>query len=348
MYFPKFEYTSKFVLKLMQLEQSKTLLQASDLKYTTKTKILQKAKTKNLFQIGVNIGLELTIKDAEKAILGTKPRFEDDLLQKIFINSRQGIEYIHSSEIKNYQEFDNAVYQEINKKIVFDWKETWDAKYRNFNERYDDTADPLAHIRNTSIKGNELDVMVNDLIEWYKSAAPTVAPIIRIGVVFHRLLEIAPFIAGNTITTMLLIEHLLLTHGYSTKVFSSSTAAFLQNKENLADAFETSSQAEDLSYWLEWFVGVLENDLVSVRESIHDYVKEEEKSKSQPFLDLNNRQMKVLKYLQSVPTIKREEYCNIMEVSTMTAFRDLRDLVKKKLIKTEGRGRGTKYRLTNY
>jgi hypothetical protein len=32
----------------------------------------------------------------------------------------------------------------------------------------------------------------------------------------------------------------------------------------------------------------------------------------------------------------------------MTAFRDLKDLVRKKLIKLDGKGRGTKYKLASY
>ena len=73
---------------------------------------------------------------------------------------------------------------------------------------------------------------------------------------------------------------------------------------------------------------------------------EDERAKKQPFLDLNPRQLKVLRYLQNVPYIKREDYCHMMDVSTMTAFRDVNDLVRKKLLKVEGQGRGTKYRLS--
>jgi len=37
----------------------------------------------------------------------------------------------------------------------------------------------------------------------------------------------------------------------------------------------------------------------------------------------------------------------MMDVSTMTAYRDLTELMEKKLVKLEGQGRGTKYMLSN-
>ena len=75
--------------------------------------------------------------------------------------------------------------------------------------------------------------------------------------------------------------------------------------------------------------------------------EEEKRNTSQPFLDLNKRQLKILRYLQNIPTVQRDDYCQMMDVSTMTAYRDLNDLVSKKLIKVEGQGRGTKYKLAS-
>ena len=81
-------------------------------------------------------------------------------------------------------------------------------------------------------------------------------------------------------------------------------------------------------------------------ENLKDTIKEGE-SKKQPFLNLNKRQLKILKYLQKISQIKREEYVEIMEVSTMTAYRDLDELVKKGLLKVSGQGRSTRYILAS-
>jgi predicted HTH transcriptional regulator len=109
-----------------------------------------------------------------------------------------------------------------------------------------------------------------------------------------------------------------------------------------------SKQNFESSLWIERFVKSMARDVEEQKNEIDKQMAEEqEKNAKQPFLDLNKRQLKILKYLQTIPTVKREDYCAMMDVSTMTAYRDLDDLVNKKLIKVEGRGRGTKYMLVS-
>ena len=87
--------------------------------------------------------------------------------------------------------------------------------------------------------------------------------------------------------------------------------------------------------------------MLETREEMVKTLNEEDKSSKKPFLDLNKRQLKILRYLQTIPTVKREDYVQMMDVSTMTAYRDLTELMEKKLVKLEGQGRGTKYMLSN-
>ncbi len=347
MYEPQFNYTDKLVSNLIKLENNKTIIQTLDLPYEARNKLYNRTKAQNLFHLAHMLNLNITIKDAERILTGVIPQTDDPAKRDILVNFRNAEEFIRSPQADNFAEFDKTIIVELNKILVLNWRETWDAKYRNFNEKLDPRWDSFASLVDPEVKAKDLDLLMTDLIEWYKAANPTLTPIIKIAILFYRLIEICPFIAANKITILTILDNIFLKNQMSSKIYASVFKNVDQNDEAFIEAFSMSRKNHELTYWLETFTELMIKELVDVRESINDFVAEEEKSKKQPFLDLNKRQMKILKYLQTVPVIKREDYCHMMEVSTMTAFRDLNDLVRKKLVKIEGQGRGTKYKLAN-
>ncbi|MEA1963669.1 MAG: ATP-binding protein [Candidatus Aerophobetes bacterium] len=62
-------------------------------------------------------------------------------------------------------------------------------------------------------------------------------------------------------------------------------------------------------------------------------------------LGLNQRQIKVIKYIKEYGKIDRKTYCDICKVEKTVAHEELSDMVKKKIIKMVGKGRGAHYGL---
>jgi ATP-dependent DNA helicase RecG len=60
-------------------------------------------------------------------------------------------------------------------------------------------------------------------------------------------------------------------------------------------------------------------------------------------VELNERQKKAISLIETKGEITRKEYMNLNKVSNKTAYIDLRFLVKEKILKVVGKGRGTKY-----
>ena len=58
---------------------------------------------------------------------------------------------------------------------------------------------------------------------------------------------------------------------------------------------------------------------------------------------LNERQKKALKRVKVKGRITNKEYVNLNKVSRITATRELMDRVRKKILKQEGRGRGSRF-----
>lgn len=347
MYEPKLIYTDNLVSSLIRLENHKATLNNLDLTYNVKHKLTTNAKSLDMFELATMLGFQITIKDGEKLSTGIKVEGIDEASFKLIQNFRNVLEFNRSTIVDTYSEVDYAVLHHLNRLIIAGWKETWEAKFRTSTDQLDNTWDDFITLRDESIDNNTVEKEMFELIEWYKFAMPSVTPLIRLSILIFRLIEIYPFVAANKLTIMAITDYLLLRDGLASKTYMSVVKAFVQSKDRLVEAIELSRKNYDLAFWIEAFVEALSRDLSEIREGVNDYIIDEEKSKKQPFLDLNKRQLKVLRYLQTVPMIKREDYCHMMEVSTMTAFRDLNDLVRKKLLKIEGQGRGTKYRLAS-
>ncbi|MCA9381536.1 Fic family protein [Candidatus Dojkabacteria bacterium] len=346
MYTPKFNYSDKVVQNLVKIEKTKTQMEAIDLSYSIKNKIQFQNKAIDILHFSNFLGLEFTLKDAEKIVNAGKPENVDEVRGVILKNFKNALDFTRSNVADTYSEFDRPIILHLTKLILSQWRETWEVTFRNFEDRIDDRWDSYVGLRDTNIHSNEIENEMNELIEWYKYSSPTITPIVRIAVVFYRLIEISPFTAGNKFIISSIVDYLMMKHGFGARSNSSVLRMINQNEEKIQKAYDIVRKTYDLSHWIDIFTGMVMTDLGESREEIHEFIIEEEKSKQQPFLNLNKRQLKVLKYLQNVPTIKREDYCHMMDVSTMTAFRDLDDLVRKKLLKIEGRGRGTKYKLS--
>lgn len=346
MFRPNFNYTDKLVASLVKLESVKSSLTNLDLSYPIKHKLNINAKTQDIFHLGHMLGLDMTLKDAEKIAGGLRLEGFKDQNAYILSNFRNSLEFNRSNIADTYSELDFTVLLHVNKLITSSWRESWDSRLRNANDDFIDKDEWVA-LRDISITGEQVQSEMIELVEWYKSVIPTITPAIRIGIALFRVSEVAPYYAANMLSFIGLADYLFVKNGFAGKIYSSFVRNFDVNHNTYKEALVVSKKANDITYWLETLVENLVKELVETKEEMGKLTADDEKSKNQPFLDLNKRQLKVLRYLQTVPMIKREDYCHMMEVSTMTAFRDLNDLVRKKLIKVEGKGRGTKYRLSS-
>jgi predicted transcriptional regulator len=60
---------------------------------------------------------------------------------------------------------------------------------------------------------------------------------------------------------------------------------------------------------------------------------------------LNRRQLALIDYLRANGVASNREYVSLVGVSVPTGWRDLKDLLEKGVIRFEGQGRNTVYRL---
>lgn len=341
----KFNISNKLLNAIVKLETTKTALENSNPTYPVRSKLVNRAKAMNLLHLATMIGMTITLREAEKLAEGRK--LEDlDQRGNVLVNFRNVLEYNRAGVGENVADVDLNLLLHLNKIVLTDWREAWDVRFRGEGDNIDSTWDNWLDLRDSTLPATQIEASLREVFDWYNANASRMNGVIMIGIVLFRLIEIMPFTAGNKLTIIALADNLLHRYGYTDKTFLPVVRNFDVHQQEYVEAWGFARQNFDLSMWLERFATGLAQDIQENKVEVDQFLaEEEEKGKKQPFLDLNKRQLKILRYLQTIPTVKREDYCQMMEVSTMTAFRDLNDLVRKKLIKIEGRGRGTKYML---
>ncbi len=346
MFEPQFAITPTILNAIIKLENAKAIAEHAAPPYATRVKLQDRVKALNLFHLAHILGLTITIRDAEKLAEGRKLEIEDSRT-RILTNFRNVLEFNRSGAADNYLNLDSTLLLHLNKIVLTDWRESWDVKFRVGGEIIDPNLDSWLELRDVNIPAEIVDEMIAEITLWYKQNMVVTHPLILTAIIAHRLIQVMPFTAGNKLTIVAIVDFLLERYAFGTKIYLPVVRNFDLHEEDYQQAVAIANRGQELTAWLEKFLKSLASDALDTKQELDKIMQEEEKSAQQPFLDLNKRQLKVLRYLQTIPTVKREDYCQMMEVSTMTAFRDLNDLVRKKLIKIDGQGRGTKYMLVS-
>jgi ATP-dependent DNA helicase RecG len=89
--------------------------------------------------------------------------------------------------------------------------------------------------------------------------------------------------------------------------------------------------------------GVVTVTLYAARPATPEQVTLSEQATRWTKMGLNERQVKALLLIEQRGVISRQQYCELIGTSRMTAYRDLTDLVKRGLLQVKGSGRQIQY-----
>lgn len=310
-------------------------------------KLEHEAFIENMMHTSNMLGIPQTFKDIEK-FTEMKIEIGDDVQKKILNNYRNVHEYLKANETNNYIDINVNMLIHINKLLIYGWKDEWEAGLRN-DEKVNLLYDDLGEFLDTDIGLMNIHDEVQENIDWYKNNITRIHPMIRISVLIYRLIRIMPFRNLNKLSIIATAHFLMQKNRYFYNTPISLVKIFDKHKELTLNSLRTSmhDENENMTAWLETFTGMIADEFGELLSKVEHMEEAANKHEDKPFLNLNKRQLKILRYLQSIPTVKREDYIQMFDVSTMTAYRDLNALVKKKLLKIEGEGRATHYKLLN-
>jgi Fic family protein len=195
---------------------------------------------------------------------------------------------------------------------------------------------------------NKVPGLMKDFVLWLNSdRAHELYPVLLSGISHYEFVRIHPFVDGNGRTARALATLILYLKGFDTKRFFALDDYYNENRGRYYAALQTVDQKTlDITLWLDYFCEGVAVSMNRVKDEILELSFDRRMKEKKGQIFLNERQRKVLKYLQTNPKITTEEYQNMFNVSERTARNHLNELVKLELIKPIGPQKGRYYVLT--
>ena len=191
--------------------------------------------------------------------------------------------------------------------------------------------------------------MMQTFIEWFNQEN-SIDLVLKAGIAHLWFVTIHPFGDGNGRITRALTDMLLAQSDKATQRFYSMPSQIFNERKSYYDILEQTQKQTTLNItpWLEWFLDCLSRSIETSEETL-SHVLFKFKFWNTYDSQVNDRQRKFINKVMDNwnGNITSEKYRKINKVSQPTAFRDIQDLMKKRiLLKGPHGGRSTNYQLT--
>lgn len=171
-------------------------------------------------------------------------------------------------------------------------------------------------------------------------------PVIKAGIVHFEFVRIHPFLDGNGRVGRALSMLVLYQGGYDIRHFFSLEEHFDQDPQDYYEALQSVDKKNgDLTTWLVYFTTCVGSELSKIKDQIESIsIDSKLKQKLGGPVMLSERQLKIVEYIQKVGYFDNKIFRSLFPmVSEDTVLREVQDLVKKKILKKEGKTKGVKY-----
>jgi Fic family protein len=194
----------------------------------------------------------------------------------------------------------------------------------------------------------EVPYQIEEFLSWLGSLPKDeIHPVLKAGIVHYELVRIHPFIDGNGRMARAVATLVLFFENYDIRKFFSLEEYYDKDASHYYEALKSASSG-DLTKWLEYFTEGLAIELTRIKEKIQrlstDIHLKEKLGGKQVFL--SERQIAIMEYIQRAGYLQNQNFPDLFpKISEDTILRDLHDLLKKGIIKKEGKTKAARYML---
>ena len=199
-----------------------------------------------------------------------------------------------------------------------------------------------------------LDDEIKNFLVWWEKSLKTQEGFLRAGIAHFWFVTIHPFEDGNGRLTRALTDMTLAQDEEMRIRFYSFSSQIMEERNAYYDVLEKCSHnGRDITKWLEWFLGCLIRAMEKSETIIAKILAKMEFWQTRSQTTMNERQRKVVNRLldsgegQFQGGLTTRKYVSMTKASRATAFREISDLVEKKVLiqKSQSKGRSVSYDL---
>jgi Fic family protein len=193
----------------------------------------------------------------------------------------------------------------------------------------------------------EVPPLMKGFVAWLnKAEAKELYPVLISGIAHYEFVRIHPFVDGNGRTARALATLILYLRGFDTKRFFALDDYYNEDRSSYYTALQTvDPETIDITRWLEYFTEGVAVSMGRVKQAILDLSLDRRLKEQKGQMYLDDRQMRIIKHLQTNPRLTIAEVQGMFGVTRDTANRYLKPLIESGLVIRRGKGKATYYQL---
>jgi Fic family protein len=347
MYQPTFSITNKILKYMGIIEAAKEVIENAPLVPAWEARFREDAMVRTVHH-GTHIeGNELSLSEAERLLAGAKIVGRERDIQEV-LNYRNVLKFIESFDktdvteetLKHIHELtvhrilpDDAVGVYRKTQVVVKNSQTGEVTFR-----------PPPAV--------EIPFLTASFLLWLNDTrGDEIHTVLKAGIAHYEVVRIHPFLDGNGRVARGVATLVLTKAGYDIKRFFSLEEHYDREPVAYYDALQGVGRMNgNLTPWLEYFTEGLAIELTRIKDKVKSLSTDLKLKKSlggQP-LALTERQIKIVEFVQENGFLQNKTFFELFPmISEDTVLRELKDLIKKGIVKKEGTTKGVRYVLKN-
>lgn len=343
MYQPQFTINNTILKNIGIIEASREVIENSPLVPAWEAKFREEALVRTVHH-GTHIeGNDLSKTEAEKVLAGHTIVGRDRDIQEV-LNYRNVLKFIEEYQGKTIaEEVIKHLHAVIAHRLL---AEEQVGEYRKTQVVVKNAQ--TGEITFRPPPAVEVPFLVSDFLEWVNSVSgEDMHPALKSGIVHYELVRIHPFMDGNGRVARAVATLILFSEGYDIKRFFSLEEYYDREPVHYYDALQSVvKNSGNLTAWVEYFTEGLAIELSRIKEKVKALSTDLKikKSLGGHQLALTERQIKIMEFIQEQGFLQNKAFFELFPmVSEDTVLRELKDLLKKGIVKKEGSTKGAKY-----
>ncbi len=341
---PKFTITNRMTAAITQIERAQGFLEAARLSEDWVLEMGNQALIKEAHHTTHIEGTRLTLDQAQRLWKGEAvPEAEPDDTREL-LNYRVAFEFV-SECLDSGDPVTEGMIREIHRRLVTGVRggKADPGNYRRIQNYVANSA--TGEVIYTPPSAVEVPIMMSEMVQWLNSDLD-IHPVLVSGIAQFQLVHIHPFLDGNGRTSRLLSTLCLYKAGYDFKRLFTISEYYDRDRSDFYKSIQSVREnGMDMTGWLDYFVTGLETQMVEVKKRGEQVIRRDVLVQKH---GLNERQGKALEYLMQNGRLTIQDFERLCpEVNRRSLQRDLKGLLEKELVVSEGATNQLVYFLRN-